>query len=101
MKNNNEILSIFEDEFIRLINLYNIWNSQSDLHAIKELVILCEEIEIPFDWGWSTDTKSECNVIESITISGKRIEFMKGEEPNAYRKEKIHKLLRDLLYDSI
>lgn len=51
MKNNNEILTIIEDEFIRLINLYNNWHDRStDFPRIHELILLCREMEIPIDW---------------------------------------------------
>lgn len=75
MKNTNEILTIIEDEFIRLINLYNTWKNYGDYRAVTELVILCEEMEIPFDWKLGVNAKGDIDVIESITISGKRIEF--------------------------
>lgn len=70
MKNNNDILTIIEDEFIRLINLYNNWHDRStDFPRIHELILLCREMEIQIDWEWDEE------IIKSITISGKRIEF--------------------------
>lgn len=70
MKNNNEILTIIEDEFVRLINLYNNWKDEYNNYArICELTLLCEELEIPLDWEWDEE------VIRAITISGKHIEF--------------------------
>lgn len=70
MKNTNEILTIIEDEFIRLINLYNNWHDRStDFPRILELMFLCREMEIPIDWEWDEE------IIQAITISGKRIEF--------------------------
>lgn len=73
MKNNNEILSILEDEFVRLIREYNTFNRPKEYRELSEVQRLCELMEIPFEWEWEMAT--EHDIIRSITISGKRIEF--------------------------
>lgn len=83
MKHNNEILTIFEDEFVRVINRYDLSMSDSNNKRILtatyaqfiELYRLCRKMEIPFEY--QTD---DCKGITSITLSGKRIEFKTGEE---------------------
>ena len=74
MKNNNEILSILEAEFVRLIRAFNAFNHDSDYNRIYELMLLCNLMDIPFIWEWNL-LDDGMNFITSITISGKRIEF--------------------------
>lgn len=70
MKNKNEILTILEDEFVQLINMFNTWENRADtIRMIEELRIICDRVEVPFTMEWDKED------IKAITISGKRIEF--------------------------